>query len=239
MYLPGFSSSSSRDADLADVVQPGCLADERRLGGIQPERKGQQFARAADALGVLAGRVVAVLRSECQPVEHLELRVLELARALRDPLVQEVVGAFQLDTEIAGLQEVADAQQYLADVDRLGQEIARAERECPALRVGSDVGSQHEHRHPGRLLGEERDLLEDLRPAAFGHVPVEQEQVGRFLRAARDDRQRIGHRLDGGVPGAGEHSLQEQGVGLLVVDHEDPRRVQQSVVHADTARWQA
>ena len=62
-----------------------------RLGRLEPELEREQLARAPDPVGVLARRVVAVLGREREPVEHLELGVLELARALRDALVQEVV----------------------------------------------------------------------------------------------------------------------------------------------------
>ena len=198
----------------------------------RPSSTRDQLARAPDPVGVLARRVVAVLGRERQPVEHLELGVLELPRALRDALVQEVVVASQLDAEVAGLQEVAHAQQHLGHVDRLRQEVARAERQRAALGVRRDVGRQHEHRHPVRLLGEERDVLEDLGAAAPRHVPVEQQQVGRLLGAALDHRQGSVIVSTAGVAGAREDGLQEQGIRLLVVDHEDPRRVQQLVVHA-------
>ena len=157
--------------------------------GVEAELEREQLARAADAVGVLAGRVVAVLGRQCEAVEHLELGVLELARALRDALVQEVVVALQLDAEVARLQEVAHAQQHLGHVDRLGQEVARAQRQRAALGVGRDIGSQHEHRHPVGLLGEERDVLEDLGPLRPGMCQSSSSRSGGCLRAARDDRQ--------------------------------------------------
>ena len=63
--------------------------------GVEAELERQQLARAADAVGVLARLVVAVLGRECEPVEHLELGVLELARALGDAFVQQVVVALR------------------------------------------------------------------------------------------------------------------------------------------------
>ena len=232
--LAGLQQQVVGDADLADVVQPRRVADERRLGWIHAELEREQLARPADPVGVLPGRVVAVLGREREAVEHLELRVLELARALHYALVQEVVGALELDAQVARLQEVAHAQQHLGHVDRLGQEIACAERQRAAFRVGRDVGGEHEHRHPVGLLGEEDDVLEDLRTAASRHVPVQQHQVGRLLAAVPDDLQRVGHHLDPCVSRAREDRLQEQGVRLLVIDHEDLRRKEQLVIHCST-----
>ncbi len=234
--LAGLEEQLVRDADLADVVQPRGLADEDGLRRVDAELEGEQLARAPDPVGVLPRRVVAVLGREREAVEHLVLGVLELARALEHALVQEVVGALELDAQVARLQEVAHAQQDLRDVDRLREEITRSERQRAALRLGGDVGRQHEHRNPVRLLRQERDLLEDLRTAPSRHVPVEQQQIGRLLRAVGDDCERVGHRRDVGVAGAREHRLQEQGVRLLVVDHEDPRRVKQLVVHCSHPR---
>ena len=219
------------DADLADVVQPRGVADQRRLRRLEPQLEREQLARAADAVGVLARGVVAVLARERQPVEHLELGVLELGRPLLRRARAGDRCALQFDPQVARLQQVADAQQHLGDVDRLGQEIACAERERAALGVRRDVGREHEHRHPVRLVGQEGDVLEDLGAVAARHVPVEQQQVGRILAAAADDRERVGQDLDGAIARALEDRLQEQGVRLLVVDHEDPRRVQQVVVH--------
>ncbi len=130
--------------------------------GSSPELEREQLARAADAVGVLARRVVAVLGGEREAVEHLELGVLELARALRARARAGDRCALQLDAEVARLQQVAHAQQHLGDVDRLGQEIACAQRQRAALRVRRDIGREHEHRHPVRLVGEEGDVLEDL-----------------------------------------------------------------------------
>ena len=80
--LAGLQQQVVGDADLADVVQPGRLSDQRGLGRLEPEREREQLARAADPLGVLARRVVAVLGGEREPVEDLELGVLELEGAL-------------------------------------------------------------------------------------------------------------------------------------------------------------
>ena len=134
----------------------------------RPSSTRDQLARAPDPVRVLARCVVTVLGRQRQPVEHLELGVLELPRAQRDALVQQVVVLLQLDAEVAGLQEVAHAQQHLGHVDRLRQEVTRAQRQRAALGVRCDIGSQHEHGHPVRLLGEERDVLEDLGAAAPG-----------------------------------------------------------------------
>ena len=74
-----------RNADLADVVQRRRAADQRHLRVGQSDLPREQRRHLADPLGVLPGVVVAELRRPRQPLDDLDLRRLELARAVARP----------------------------------------------------------------------------------------------------------------------------------------------------------
>src|SRR5205085_1812296 len=60
-------------------------------------------------------------------------------------------------------------------------------------------------------------------------------EVRRILTAARDHLPCVVQRLDRGIAGCHEDSLEDQGVRLLIVDDQDLRRMQKLVVHGSTA----
>ncbi len=239
VYLPGLSSRSSAMPILPMSCSRAAWPISVASAASRPELEREHLARAPDPVGVLAVAssrysAASARRSSISSLASSSSRVRCRTRSCSRSLLP-----LQLDAEVAGLQEVAHAQQHLGHVDRLRQEVARAQRQRAALGVRRDIGSQHEHGHPVRLLGEERDVLEDLGAAAPGHVPVEQQQVGRLLGAARR-RTAMGSLIvsTARVAGAREDGLQQQGIGLLVVDHEDPRGVEQLiVVHGSCDRF--
>ena len=108
--------------------------------------------------------------------------------------------------EMARLQQVADAQQHLELLERLGEEVAGTRRQRAALGLQRDIRRQDEDGHVriGRDLAAE--LLEDGEPVEVRHHQVEQDEV----------------RLEV-VAGVLQQPLHEQHVGRLVVDDEDPR----------------
>ena len=188
--------------------------------GFEAERACEQLARAADAVGVLARRVVAVLRRECQPVEHLELGVLELgASAAATRSWRRSLWSCSSIRRKRVWSRLRTRSSTSGDVDRLRQEVAGAERQRPALGVRCDVGREHQHGHPVRLLGEEGDVLEDLGPVparAFASRAV----PGRAASlASLHDRQRFGERRRPSGQPARSRMACSQGVHLLVVDH--------------------
>ena len=75
-------------ADLAHVVQQARLLDALGLGLPQADRPGEPAAEPAHAPEVLAGVAVAVLGGEAEALEHLELRLAQLERALGDLALQ-------------------------------------------------------------------------------------------------------------------------------------------------------
>ena len=82
----------------------------------------------ADPPRVRAGEVVAVLGGEREAVEDLQARRLDFARARAHGLL-ELVGALgQRLLVAAGGEQVAHAQLGLDGVERLGEEVAGAER---------------------------------------------------------------------------------------------------------------
>ena len=78
-------------ADLADVVQRRGEADRVHQVVGQAHRRGNPRRDRADALRVLHRVVVAELGGAAEPLENLELRVLELGAAQRDLLFEHVV----------------------------------------------------------------------------------------------------------------------------------------------------
>ena len=97
----GLEQDRVRDRDLADVVQRRGVADEvhHPVAEAQPAR--QHGREVADALGVLARVVVAVLGGLGEPAQAVELGALHLAAA-RDGLG----GDHALELAMAGAQRV-------------------------------------------------------------------------------------------------------------------------------------
>ena len=92
----------------------------------RPSTSARRAASGADALGVLVGVVVVVLRHRGEDGEALHPRLLELDGASADGLVEILGAPLGGELEVTGEQVGADAEQQLDLVDRLGQEVAGA-----------------------------------------------------------------------------------------------------------------
>ena len=134
------------DRELADVMQGSGPAHASDRLGRKSQPGGEQRRRVADALRVLVGVVIAVLRGQRQPLNHLQASVIELMRALLDPVLQVVSVRLELELKLSQLEEVRDAQTHLLGIKWLGQEVARAERQRLVLGLVAHVGGEHDNR---------------------------------------------------------------------------------------------
>ena len=137
----------------------------------------QQRRHLADALGVLPGVVVAELRRARQPLDDLDLRRLELARALAHLGFEHLVLTLDLQIEEPRLEQRADPQQHFVGVERLVDEVLRAARQRLAPRLRRHVAGQHQDRQVAGL-GDLVELVHHLQAVHVRHVQVEQDQVG-------------------------------------------------------------
>ena len=179
--LPSFSRIGVGDADLADVVQRRRAPDERHLRVRQSDLPREQRRHLPDALSVLPGIVVAKLRCAGEPLDDLDLRRLQLARAIPHLRFEDLVLTLDLQIEEPRLEQRVDPEQHFVAVERLVQEVLGAARQRLAFRLLRVVAGQHQDRQVARL----RDLVQlvhDLEPVAVRHVEVEQDQIGPELR---------------------------------------------------------
>jgi hypothetical protein len=110
----------------------------------------------------------------------------------------------------------------LRGVERLDDEIARAQRERPVAHLRGDVGGEHEHRSVFTGHGQASQVGQHLEAVPMRHVQVEEDQVRAELIHERQDLTRIGRAHELAVPGRGEQRLEQVEVRLLVVDEQDP-----------------
>ena len=136
-----------------------------------------------DAVGVLAGVVVAELGGDRQPLDDLDLRLDQLARPLPHLGFEQLVLALDLDVEEPRLEQRLDAQQELVLLERLVDEVLGAARQRVAPRLGRQVARQDQDRQV-RRLGDLVQLVHHLEAVEMRHVQVEQDQVGPVLDVA-------------------------------------------------------
>ena len=120
-------------------------------------------------------------------------------------------------------QQVADAQEHLGLVERLGEEILRAGGQRPVLGLGGHVSREHEHGHGIFARGQRLDLLHDVEARDVGHVEVKQDEIRPEVQEKRHRLPRVRDALDACRADQLEDTLQEADVGLLIVHDEDFR----------------
>lgn len=147
--------------------------------------------------------------------------VLELGGAFPNPPVEEIVMAPELELKRPRLQEVLDAEEHLRAIERLGQEVLRAEGKRPLLGLQVRVCGQNEDRNV--VVGGDQPLQRSqrLEPIQPGHVQVEKDEVWIDLHEVRESPSRIGGAANVLVTGSTQHAFQQRGVRLLVVDDQD------------------
>ncbi len=102
------------------------------MGG-QAEASREGPGAAGDSIGVLAGVVVAVLGCDREVVKNLLARPGEFFGAACDALSQLGVAGDQLGLEHAGHEGVSHAQLDFLRIQRLDDEVTRAERQRPVV----------------------------------------------------------------------------------------------------------
>jgi hypothetical protein len=125
------------DADLADVVEGRGALDRPRVRLGQAERAREEAGEPADATGVLAGVVVAVLGGTREALDDLEVRAVEGPRPLEDGLLELLLLALELRVQLPCDEQVADPEQRFDAVERLGEEVARAVGESSAVTMST------------------------------------------------------------------------------------------------------
>jgi hypothetical protein len=171
---------------------------------------------------VLAGVVVAILRGAGEAADDLQMRVGQLPRPRPHRLLQPLLLPFQRDVEMPRGQQIADAEHGLHGVERLGQEVARADAQGALLDRGGGVAGEDEHRQVAKRRAQGAELFHDLEAVHVRHVEVEDDQVG-ILR-----RHQLGYEpaIGGGGhlrPGVVQQAREESDSGQLVIDDEHAR----------------
>ena len=176
------------------ILPTSCSSAARRMSDTwrvgQPELLGQERRHLPDAVGVLAGVVVAELGGDRQPLDDLDLRLDQLARPLAHLGLEQLVLALDLDVEEARLEQRLDAQQQLVLLERLVDEVLGAARQRLAPRFRRQVARQDQDRQV-RRLGDLVQLVHHLEPVHVRHVQVEQDEIGPVLDVERADLARV------------------------------------------------
>ena len=204
------------DRPVEHLLQHGAAALGRPLPGQRQEVADDPHAPVggvADSLGpvldarILVGpvqqlglpaddreRVVELVRHPGQQGAHGgDLLALEqLLGALANRLLERAIVLGERHVQPARLEEIADAQQHLELLERLGEKVPRARRQGPSLRLRGRVGRQHDDRQVG-VGGDLRlELSEHRHPVEVRHHQVEQDEVRLEVTIERQDATRIG-----------------------------------------------
>src|SRR5689334_11835032 len=114
-----FEQNAVRDTDLSDIVERRGAANQLGCRGLQLDRLRQHRRDFTNALGVIPGVVVAELDRDRQSLQNLELRLLQLASALYDLVLELRVLIPQTLIEELRLEQVTNAQQHFTGIERL------------------------------------------------------------------------------------------------------------------------
>src|SRR4051812_5708766 len=96
-----------------------------------------------------SGLVVPELGSDREPLEGIQRSAFQLRHALPNALLEYLVLIVELAVESSGLQEVADPQQHLIEVEGLGDEILGARGQDAAASIRGGVTGQHQDGEKG------------------------------------------------------------------------------------------
>jgi hypothetical protein len=142
-----------------------------------------------------------------------------------------LAGLALAQVEHAGLQQVADAQQHLEDVERLGEKVARPAGQRPLARLRIDVRREHQDGDVVVAVHVLAQLAEDGEPVLVGHVQVQQNQVGAVLVHHGKHLARVRGPGELVVALGAQKALEQVQVGFLVVHQEDGARGEDFIGH--------
>ena len=160
---------------------------------------------------MLTRLIVAKFGGGREPLQDLNMHVLELARALCHTLLESGV-------ERTRFQKILHAQQYFGRVERLREKISDATGKCAALCVIAGIGGQHQHwQIPCGKLGSDRiEHSESVEPR---HLQIEQNEIGLPCLRLRYAVHRIRRAIQGHKAGAAEDAPQR----FVIVDDQNSR----------------
>lgn len=137
------------------------------------------------------------------------------------------------------MQEVADPEQDLRDVERLGEEVARTVGQGPLLGLPGHVGREDEDREELFLGDVLAQLLQDGEPVEARHVEVQQDEVGLIRLEQLDGDLGVARGHEAFVPPLPDAADEQIDVRLLVVHDQDPGAVDLATGHGSHPRWRA
>ncbi len=198
---------------LGDRQHQVAVAEDQRQRVVEIVRDARRHrAQRAEAFlldgGVLGGA-------------QLQEGVLQLGGAFADLFFEEDVLVLELDVQEAVFQQVADAQQHLGLVERLGEKILGSGGEGAVLGLGGHVGGEDQHGHGIFAGGQRLDLLHDVEAGDIGHMEVEQDEVGPEIQEMGHRLARVAGALDAGGADEFEDAFEQAHVGLFVVNDEN------------------
>jgi hypothetical protein len=125
--------------------------------------------------------------------------------------------------ELLDVQQVAHPQQQLDSVKRLCEKIAGPRRKDPPFGFIRSIGGKHQEGNVAPVARQRGKPGDELKPVDPRHMQIEQHQV----RSSFDEHPhylgRIGGDLHARVAIPLQDPPQQQQIGPLVVDREDPR----------------
>ena len=185
---------------------------------------------------MLAGVVVAELRGLRQPLDDLDLRRLQLARALAHLRFEHLVLALDLQIEEPRLEQRADPEQDFVGVERLVDEVFGAARQRLASCLRRHVAGEHQDRQVGGL-DDLVELVHHCEAVQVRHVKVEQDEIRPVLHVQRRRFARVVRAVERVKPARSQHATQDFHVAGLVVDDEDARVLEAALGHRRAHHW--
>src|ERR1700687_1152470 len=173
------SSIASRTAASSMALKPAwlsspessCFRAATRSGGRKrlPTTSARQVPAAR--IGLLSTAARCALMAPPSAYSAPSGRVPRVGSVrLVDSVFERVVGLGQLDVELSRAEQVANAQHYLIAVQRLGQEVIRAQEKCAGASDPSRVGGQHDHREESEAQPRTAQALEDFKTVRRRHA---------------------------------------------------------------------
>jgi hypothetical protein len=210
------------DADLPYVVERCGSFDWLEHAARHPHRSSDEECGPADPPCVLARVIVPELGGQGEPLEGLDLRLLELVGSDLHPLFQRLVLNPELLVQEPNLEHVPDPEQDLVEVEWLGQEVLRPGCQGPSPCLGGRVCGEDEDGQVRVPRGQRLQQLHHFESVHVRHQQIEEDQVRLAFGDQTGDLARLRGARDVAVPSVRQRPLQEPDVGFLVIHDQDP-----------------